>query len=152
MGKVQGDNVHRWLRAWLWVVGLVDSGDLLAGCTEDFLKVMAEKGSVQGSSWLFLPRKEGCEPWSDVEWSRSTRPEPPSSALLGGGVMWGWGSGTWPSTPPHSDGCGQTDGAGLSMLSHGPDITLAPGGSYLCLTPSQQLWPIPVTLRLHFVR
>ena len=34
-----------------------------------------------------------------------------------------------PPPPPHSDGCGQTDGAGLSTLSHGPDITLAPGAA-----------------------
>ena len=34
-----------------------------------------------------------------------------------------------PSTPPRGDGQGQTDGTGLGTLSHGPDITLAPGGS-----------------------
>ena len=107
----------------------------MTGCTEDFLKVLAEGelGPAQSTSWPFLPRKEGWEPWRGcgraVGWLRSRQPEPPNSTLLGGGVLRGWSSGMPPSTPPRGDGWGQTDGTGLGTLSHGPDITLAPGGS-----------------------
>lgn len=38
--------------------------------------------------------------------------------------------------PPHSDRLGQTDGTGLSTLSHGPDIILSSRGGYLLLPPS----------------
>lgn len=49
--------------------------------------------------------------------------------------MRGWSSGTWLPTPPHGDRLGQTDGTGLSTLSHGPDIILSPGAATSVLLP-----------------
>lgn len=70
-------------------------GYLVTGCTEDFLKVLAEGelGPAQSSSWPFLPRKEGWEPWRGCGhtggMAESRQPEPPSSTLLGG-VLRAW--------------------------------------------------------------
>lgn len=63
--------------------------------------------------------------------------------------MWAGAQGHGPLSPSHG---GQTDEEGLSLLGHGPDIILVPGGSYLCLAPSQQLQLIPVSLRPCFAQ
>lgn len=63
--------------------------------------------------------------------------------------MWAGAQGHGPLSPPHG---GQTDGAGLCLLSHGPDMILVPGDSYLCLALSKQLQLIPVSPRPCFAQ
>lgn len=100
-----------------------------------------ELGSAQSSSWLFLCRKEGCEPWRGY----SHGVGPLNGGEVGGSALREEVScglelrAMHPPPPSHGDGDVQTDRTGLSMLSHSPDITLAPGGGYLCLVPFPQL-------------
>lgn len=62
VGRVPGDDAQS-ARNLAVVCGISET--MKTCCTEDFLKVTVEGelGSAQGSSWLFLSRKEGCAPW-----------------------------------------------------------------------------------------